>query len=129
MLATAAFMAMLGSGSGRGSGSWVVSLGFRLSGTGTPAFAHMAAALALAISRSCPLSDWTTTERQASEPVQQPREAPLDPVGGVCSPSSVMRDGLSPQVLGAGERFLRRMSTGEWLGSRFQRSRWLKLPP
>ena len=29
----------------------------------------------------------------------------------------------------AGDLFLRRMSTGEWLGSRFQRSLWLRVLP
>lgn len=50
MLAMAAFMAMLG----RASGSTLV---LRVAGMGIPALAHMAAALALAISNSCSLSE------------------------------------------------------------------------
>ena len=45
-----------GVGEGVGSGSWRMALGRRLSGMGTPALAHMAAALALAISSSWSLS-------------------------------------------------------------------------
>lgn len=41
---------------GFGKGSWRTVLGLRLSGMGTPALAHIAAALALAISSSCSLS-------------------------------------------------------------------------
>lgn len=52
MLAIAAFMAMFG----RARGSTVV---LRLAGTGIPAFTHMAAALALAISNNCSLSEET----------------------------------------------------------------------
>lgn len=42
-------------------------------------------------------------------------------------PSSLMRWGLLLKVecFRFGDLFLRRMSTGEWLGSRFQRSLWL----
>lgn len=39
-----------GVGDGVGRGSWRMAFGRRLSGMGTPALAHMAAALALAIS-------------------------------------------------------------------------------
>lgn len=44
-----------------------------------------------------------------------------------CLPSSVSRGGLLlvSRLVRAGDRFLRRMRTGEWLGSRFQRSLWL----
>lgn len=76
ILAIAGFMAM-----GRLSEA---ALDLRLEGTGIPAFTHMAAALALAISNSCSLS------------------------------SSLMRWGLLelPCFL-PGDLFLRRMSTGE----------------
>lgn len=50
ILATAAFMAILG----RAKGSSDV---LRLAGMGIPALAHMAAAFALAISNSCSLSE------------------------------------------------------------------------
>lgn len=52
ILATAAFMAILGSA--RGS-----TVDLRLAGMGIPALAHMAAALALAISNNCSLSEKT----------------------------------------------------------------------
>lgn len=55
MLAMAAFMATLG----RVRGSAVV---LRLAGTGIPAFTHMAAALALAISNNCSLSGEAETQ-------------------------------------------------------------------
>uniref|UniRef100_A0A3P8VKR2 Glycine receptor, alpha 2 n=1 Tax=Cynoglossus semilaevis TaxID=244447 RepID=A0A3P8VKR2_CYNSE len=45
-----------GVGDGVGKGSWRMALGRRLSGIGTPALAHIAAALALAISSSWSLS-------------------------------------------------------------------------
>lgn len=45
-----------GAGEGVGRGSWRMALGRRLSGIGTPAFAHIAAALALAISSNWSLS-------------------------------------------------------------------------
>lgn len=45
-----------GVGDGVGSGSWRMALGRRLSGMGTPAFAHIAAAFALAISSNWSLS-------------------------------------------------------------------------
>lgn len=82
---------------GLGKGSWRTALGRRLSGMGIPALAHMAAALALAIS-----SNWSLS-------------------------SSVSRGGLLlvSRLVRAGDLFLRRMRTGEWLGSRFQRSLWL----
>ena len=66
MLVMAAFMAMLGMGMERGMSSWPVSLGFRLSGMGTPALVHMAAALALAISSSCSLSGRRPEEQKQS---------------------------------------------------------------
>lgn len=47
-----------GVGDGVGKGSCRMALGRRLSGMGTPAFAHMAAALALAIS-----SNWSLSEQ------------------------------------------------------------------
>lgn len=56
ILAIAAFMAILG----RARGSTVER---RLAGMGIPALAHMAAALALAISNNCSLSE-ETQERQ-----------------------------------------------------------------
>lgn len=46
-----------GPGDGVGSGSWRMALGRRLSGMGTPALAHIAAALAFAISSNWSLSD------------------------------------------------------------------------
>lgn len=56
------FMGKLGTGRGRGKdrgvgvgvgkGNWRIALGLRLSGMGIPALAHIAAALALAISNS-----------------------------------------------------------------------------
>lgn len=46
-----------GEGDGVGRGSWRMAFGRRLSGIGTPALAHMAAALALAIS-----SNWSLSE-------------------------------------------------------------------
>ena len=46
-----------GVGDGVGRGSWRMAFGRRLSGMGTPALAHMAAALALAISSSWSLSE------------------------------------------------------------------------
>lgn len=46
-----------GVGDGVGRGSCRMAFGRRLSGMGTPAFAHMAAALALAISSNWPLSE------------------------------------------------------------------------
>lgn len=57
ILAIAAFMAMLGRVRGN-----IVDL--RLAGIGIPAFTHMAAALALAISSSCSLSEETWTINQ-----------------------------------------------------------------
>lgn len=47
----------MGEGDGVGRGSWRMAFGRRLSGIGTPALAHMAAALALAIS-----SNWSLSE-------------------------------------------------------------------
>lgn len=90
ILAMAAFMAIVG----RAMGS---AEDLRLAGMGIPALAHMAAALALAISNNCSLS------------------------------RSLMRCGLpsGPLCLRGGDRFLRRMRTGERLGSLFQRSLWL----
>lgn len=85
-----------GAGEGVGRGSWRMALGRRLSGIGTPAFAHIAAALALAIS-----SNWSLS-------------------------SSVSRGGdllLLRRALDPERRCLRRMSTGEWLGSLFHLSR------
>lgn len=41
-----------GAGVGVGKGNWRIALGLRLSGMGIPAFAHIAAAFAFAISRS-----------------------------------------------------------------------------
>lgn len=85
-----------GVGEGAGSGSWMMALGRRLSGIGTPAFAHMAAALALAIS-----SNWSLSSSVSR--------------GGVLL---VLRRGRDPE-----RRWLRRMRTGEWLGSLFHLSR------
>lgn len=64
MLAIAAFIVMRLPDNGKdkdeefglGKGSWRIVLGLRLSGMGTPALVHIAAALALAISNSCSLS-------------------------------------------------------------------------
>lgn len=47
---------------GLGKGSWRTALGRRLSGMGIPALAHMAAALALAIS-----SNWSLSVRRDEE--------------------------------------------------------------
>lgn len=58
-----------GVGDGVGRGSWKMVFGRRLSGMGTPALAHMAAALALAIS-----SNWSLSEK---------REVRGEPEGGV----------------------------------------------
>lgn len=85
-----------GVGDGVGRGSWRMALGRRLSGMGTPALAHMAAALALAIS-----SNWSL-----SSSVRR---------GGVLL---VLRRVRDPE-----RRCLRRMRTGEWLGSLFHLSR------
>lgn len=85
-----------GVGDGVGRGSWRMALGRRLSGMGTPALAHMAAALALAIS-----SNWSL-----SSSVRR---------GGVLL---VLRRVREPE-----RRCLRRMRTGEWLGSLFHLSR------
>lgn len=85
-----------GAGDGVGRGSWRIAFGRRLSGIGTPAFAHMAAALALAIS-----SNWSLS-------------------------SSVSRGGVLlvlRRVRDPDRRCLRRMRTGEWLGSLFHLSR------
>lgn len=90
-----------GAGEGAGSGSWMMALGLRLSGMGTPAFAHMAAALALAISNNWSLSSSVSR-------------------GGVLL---VLRRGRDPE-----RRWLRRMSTGEWLGSLFHLSRRSREP-
>lgn len=54
------FMGKLGTGSGKdkgagegvGNGNWRIAFGLRLSGMGIPALAHIAAALAFAISNS-----------------------------------------------------------------------------
>lgn len=46
-----------GPGEGVGSGSWRMAFGRRLSGMGTPALAHIAAAFAFAISSNWSLSD------------------------------------------------------------------------
>lgn len=64
MLAMATFIVINGTPKAReqdkefgfDKGSWRIFLGLRLSGMGTPALAHIAAALALAISNSCSLS-------------------------------------------------------------------------
>lgn len=85
-----------GVGDGVGRGSWRMAFGRRLSGIGTPALAHIAAALALAIS-----SNWSL-----SSSVRR---------GGVLL---VLRRGRDPE-----RRCLRRMRTGEWLGSLFHLSR------
>lgn len=85
-----------GVGDGVGRGSWKMVFGRRLSGMGTPALAHMAAALALAIS-----SNWSLS-RSVS-------------LGGVLL---VLRRVRDPE-----RRCLRRMRTGEWLGSLFHLSR------
>lgn len=85
-----------GEGDGVGRGSWRIAFGRRLSGIGTPALAHIAAALALAIS-----SNWSLS-------------------------SSVSRGGVLlvlRRVRDPDRRCLRRMRTGEWLGSLFHRSR------
>lgn len=86
----------MGVGDGVGRGSWRMAFGRRLSGMGTPALAHMAAALALAIS-----SNWSLS-------------------------SSVRRGGVLlvlRRVRDPDRRCLRRMRTGEWLGSLFHLSR------
>lgn len=57
-----------GVGDGVGRGSCRMALGRRLSGMGTPAFAHMAAALALAIS-----SNWSLSE-EGEERMKSQRE-------------------------------------------------------
>lgn len=88
-----------GVGDGVGRGSWRMAFGRRLSGMGTPALAHMAAALALAIS-----SNWSL-----SSSVRR---------GGVLL---VLRRVRDPE-----RRCLRRMRTGEWLGSLFHLSRLSK---
>lgn len=85
-----------GAGDGVGRGSWRMALGRRLSGMGTPALAHMAAALALAIS-----SNWSLSSSVS--------------LGGVLL---VLRRVRDPE-----RRCLRRMRTGEWLGSLFHLSR------
>lgn len=85
-----------GVGDGVGKGSWRMAFGRRLSGMGTPALAHMAAALALAISSSWSLSSSVSR-------------------GGVLL---VLRRDRDPE-----RRCLRRMRTGEWLGSLFHLSR------
>lgn len=85
-----------GAGDGVGRGSWRMAFGRRLSGMGTPALAHMAAALALAIS-----SNWSLSSSVSR--------------GGVLL---VLRRVRDPE-----RRCLRRMRTGEWLGSRFHLSR------
>lgn len=73
-----------------------MAFGRRLSGMGTPALAHMAAALALAIS-----SNWSLSSSVSR--------------GGVLL---VLRRVRDPE-----RRCLRRMRTGEWLGSLFHLSR------
>lgn len=75
-----------GVGEGVGRGSWRMALGRRLSGIGTPALAHMAAALALAIS-----SNWSLSSSVSR--------------GGLLL---LLRRALDPE-----RRCLRRMSTGE----------------
>lgn len=85
-----------GVGDGVGRGSWRMAFGRRLSGMGTPAFAHMAAALAFAISNNWSLSSSVSR-------------------GGVLLVLRLVRD---PE-----RRCLRRMRTGEWLGSLFHLSR------
>lgn len=67
-----------GPGDGVGRGSWRMAFGRRLSGMGTPALAHMAAALAFAISSNWSLSEmrrkkseredvmWRRAEREAA---------------------------------------------------------------
>lgn len=88
-----------GAGDGVGRGSWRMAFGRRLSGMGTPALAHMAAALALAIS-----SNWSLSSSVSR--------------GGVLL---VLRRVRDPE-----RRCLRRMRTGEWLGSLFHLSRLSK---
>lgn len=85
-----------GAGDGVGRGSWRMAFGRRFSGMGTPALAHMAAALAFAIS-----SNWSLS-RSVSR-------------GGVLL---VLRRVRDPE-----RRCLRRIRTGEWLGSLFHLSR------
>lgn len=87
-----------GGGVGVGKGNWRIALGLRLSGMGTPALAHIAAALALAISNNWSLS------------------------------SSVRRGGvlLALRRVLEVDLLLRRIRMGEWLGSRFHRSRLSK---
>jgi len=55
-----------GAGDGVGRGSWRMAFGRRLSGMGTPALAHIAAALALAIS-----SNWSLSEEREEGLMQQ----------------------------------------------------------
>lgn len=88
-----------GPGDGVGSGSWRMALGRRLSGMGTPALAHIAAALAFAISSSWSLSSSVSR-------------------GGVLL---VLRRVRDPE-----RRCFLRMRTGEWLGSLFHLSRLSK---
>ena len=52
----------MGVGDGVGRGSWRMAFGRRFSGMGTPALAHMAAALAFAIS-----SNWSLSEERRGE--------------------------------------------------------------
>lgn len=85
-----------GAGDGVGRGSWSIAFGRRLSGMGTPALAHMAAALALAIS-----SNWSLSSSVSR--------------GGVLL---VLRLDRDPE-----RRCFLRMRTGEWLGSLFHLSR------
>lgn len=56
-----------GEGDGVGKGSCRMAFGRRLSGMGTPAFAHMAAALALAISSNWSLSEEKDSKRKIEE--------------------------------------------------------------
>lgn len=56
-----------GVGDGVGRGSWRMAFGRRLSGMGTPALAHMAAAFALAISSNWSLSEERVMQQQGRD--------------------------------------------------------------
>lgn len=123
-----------GPGDGVGSGSWRMAFGRRLSGMGTPALAHIAAALAFAISSNWSLSDTRQKEEIIKLKVPQTGGAvatdcfTIKPIR--CTlPSSVSRGGVLlvlRRVRDPERRCLRRMRTGEWLGSLFHLSRLSK---
>lgn len=115
-----------GPGDGVGSGSWRMAFGRRLSGMGTPALAHIAAALAFAISSNWSLSDMRQKRREGSLKAADRRGRGYTPPH---LPSSVSRGGVLlvlRRVRDPERRCLRRMRTGEWLGSLFHLSRLSK---